>query len=175
MPVETSAELIRPFRPSRSTNHSDDVGGQERHGADEEEHRLHRCRADMERQEIGYPESDEERQRPDDDRVFQGIQVGLPGDPRAQDVPIVRGDEIRVETGKIVVPEAHDDDRENRQRQEEAEHQRKRSGLQIRCEPAELGARPAFPFRRSGGGKRRRRDVGGAAHAAMNSFQRFTM
>ena len=70
-------------------DHADDVGGQERHGADEEQHHLHRRRADVEGEEIGDPEADEERQRPDDDRVFQRVEIGLPGDPRAERVGVV--------------------------------------------------------------------------------------
>ena len=61
-------------------DHADDVGGQERHRADQEQHHLHGRGADVEGEEIGDPEADHERQRPDDRREFQRVEIGPPGD-----------------------------------------------------------------------------------------------
>ena len=91
-------------------DHADDVGGQERDGADQEQHRLPGRRADMEGEEIGDGEADQQGQRPDDDGELERLQVGPPGDRREQQLLVVLQQEGRDDLGGVVVEEAHHDD-----------------------------------------------------------------
>ena len=52
-------------------NHADDVGGEERHGADQEQDNLHADGADVEGEEIGGGEAEDCGDRPDDRRRIE--------------------------------------------------------------------------------------------------------
>ena len=175
-------EQAVPAEERDPRDHADDVGGQERHGADQEQHHLHRRAADVEGEEIGDREADHGGQRPHDRGVAERVEVGPPGDVRTQRLLVVGEHEVGNDPGEIVVPEAHHHDRQDRDQQEHEQDQRQRCRLEIggdappRSPPPSGGGRNgcrgrgvcARPRHRGGGG-------GGLAHEAMNSFHLETM
>jgi hypothetical protein len=104
----------------------------------------------MEGEEIGDPEADEERQHPDDDGVFQRVEIGLPRHPGAERVSIIGEDEIRIEAGEVVVPETDDGDHQDRRQEKRAEDQGKWRRLEIGG-PSRQEARGAAGGRGGGG------------------------
>ncbi len=112
-------------------NHPDDVRGQERHGADKKQDGLGGGGLDMEGQKIGHPEANHQGDRPDNHRIFDGVEIGLPRHPGTKRFSIVEGDEVGIHAGKVIVPKAYGDDHGNGQQQKAPQNDGQRQCLQI--------------------------------------------
>ncbi|MPL80541.1 hypothetical protein SDC9_26442 [bioreactor metagenome] len=129
--AEAHQRLVRqPVAPEEGNpgDHPDDVRGQKGNGAQQKQHHPRRLGPDVEGEVIGHGEADAERQPPDQRGIDEGLEEHLIGHRRGQQELVVLKAEGRDDREFRGLPEAHDEDGEDRQHQKARQHRGERRG-----------------------------------------------
>src|ERR1700728_3999471 len=113
-------------------NHPDDVRGPERHRADQEQSDLHGQASHVEHQEIGNREPDDERDGPDDRRIFDRAGIESQRQARFEQLDVIVEDEGRDDLQASVVVETDHGNEDHRYSEKYQEDERERRLLQPR-------------------------------------------
>ena len=130
---------------------------------------------DVEHQEIGDGEADDQRDRPDDQRVFERAQIQSVGEVGSEQLDVVAQGELGNDVEHVVVEEADHDHQGQRNPEEDQENQSQRQDLEVRDQALGYLHRSDDGWRNGAGRPEPPRARRRAGQAAMNSFQRWIM
>src|SRR5882724_13444453 len=115
-------------------DHSDDVGGPERHGAQQEQPQRQQLVADVEDQEVGDPEPDQQGEEPGEYRKFQGRPVQLQRELGGEDAFVIVESKARNDTTEaIALNKTCGDDADDRHDKERNKDENQRQDQQPSC------------------------------------------